>query len=526
MGKKSIVITLVAHQGYIYQQDNATSKMLETEYLFSAISDTYLPLLDMFETLDLDAIPFKLVLVLTPTLCTLLSDYDVQNRYIAWLDQLILLGEHELQLCLPDSPRFREAEACLSRVRKNRHNFTEVYKSDLLSAFRYYADRGSIELMATAATSAFLPYYSDLPEAINAQIEAGVQSHRQFFGVVPDGFWLPAMGYTSGLDRILRNYNFSYTILDAHGVLFADPLPKNGIFSPVKSQNGLVLFARDAASHTMLSGPGGFINHTVYRDQDRDIAFEADRTELESYLGSDGIRTVSGFKYWSKEVDTWYDSAAAERQVLSDAREFVEAQYTKLQEASRILCTDNVSVTCVFNAKVFGNCWFEGIKWLEHVFRTVAEYPDLIITDCAGLASDKGSLQEINPFISAATGTGYGENLLDTSNGWMLEYARKACERMIYLAERFPDDSGLKARTLNLAAKEVLLAQSSDWPAMLSQRVFPEYAESQFKKNVLAFTTVFDSLGASTISTEWLTNMEQEHPLFPWMNYHIFNTKK
>ena len=111
MGKKSIVITLVAHQGYIYQQDNATSKMLETEYLFSAISDTYLPLLDMFETLDLDAIPFKLVLVLTPTLCTLLSDYDVQNRYIAWLDQLILLGEHELQLCLPDSPRFREAEA-------------------------------------------------------------------------------------------------------------------------------------------------------------------------------------------------------------------------------------------------------------------------------------------------------------------------------------------------------------------------------------------------------------------------------
>ena len=64
-----------------------------------------------------------------------------------------------------------------------------------------------------------------------------------------------------------------------------------------------------------------------------------------------------------------------------------------------------------------------------------------------------------------------------------LQYARKACQRMNQLADRFPEDTGLKARALNMAAREVLLAQSLDWPKMLSEGLFPEYAEEQFKKN-------------------------------------------
>ena len=77
-----------------------------------------------------------------------------------------------------------------------------------------------------------------------------------------------------------------------------------------------------------------------------------------------------------------------------------------------------------------------------------------------------------------------------------------------------------------MAAREVLLAQALDWPKMLSEGLFPEYAEAQFKKNVQSFITVYDSLGANTISTEWLTRLEQEHPLFPWMNYRIFSKKQ
>ena len=73
--------------------------------------------------------------------------------------------------------------------------------------------------------------------------------------------------------------------------------------------------------------------------------------------------------------------------------------------------------------------------------------------------------------MSAAEGSGYAENLLDKSNGWILRYALKAAERMVDLAERFSTDSGLKERCLNLAAKQLLVAQSADWPRMLNAGV-------------------------------------------------------
>ena len=194
--------------------------------------------------------------------------------------------------------------------------------------------------------------------------------------------------------------------------------------------------------------------------------------------------------------------------------------------ASHALESEDVSIVCAFYAKDFGQLWHEGMYWLEQVIRLVAESQELELAQCYDMLDHKKDLQQVNPFMSAATGTGYGENFLDTKNDWMLRYARKACQRMNQLADRFPEDIGLKARALNMAAREVLLAQSLDWPKMLSEGLFPEYAEAQFKKNVQSFITVYDSLGANTISTEWLTRLEQEHPLFPWMNYRIFSKKQ
>jgi 1,4-alpha-glucan branching enzyme len=134
-------------------------------------------------------------------------------------------------------------------------------------------------------------------------------------------------------------------------------------------------------------------------------------------------------------------------------------------------------------------------------------------------------MQKISPFMSASIGSGYGEELLDSSNAWMCRYTRKAIERMVDLAERFPDDAGLKERSLNLAAKEVLLAMADDWPRMMHENWYPEFVRTRFEKYVSAFTTVYNSLGANFISTEWLTTKEKEDTLFPFINYRIFRKK-
>ena len=72
---------------------------------------------------------------------------------------------------------------------------------------------------------------------------------------------------------------------------------------------------------------------------------------------------------------------------------------------------------------------------------------------------------------------------------------------MIELAERFPNDGGLKERTLNQAAREVLLAQAADWASI--QHVGPSgpFARSVVEECIQNFTTIYDSLGSNYIST-------------------------
>ena len=93
---------------------------------------------------------------------------------------------------------------------------------------------------------------------------------------------------------------------------------------------------------------------------------------------------------------------------------------------------------------------------------------------------------------------------------------------MIDLAKRFPDDQGLKERTLNMAAKEVLLAQSIDWPLMTNSHISAEYAIGRCQDHIDTFTSVYESLGSGSIGTDRLIKREKEYPLFQEINYRFF----
>ena len=520
MPKKALVLNIVAHHSYIrhLEGENAARNAM----LFSAISDTYLPLLNMFANLEAEGIPFKVNMVMTPTLCSLLSDPVVQQQYIEWLDNVIKLGEAEVARYEEGSEEKKLAMQCLEQAQTNKHDFQETFNQDIISSIVYYAKHGYIELMATAATYAFFPHYADIPEAIQAQIETGLRIHKQYFGLAPEGFWLPYMAYTPGLDNIVRSYGFNYTILEKQGLLFANPKPDCGIFAPVRCRNALAVFAREA------DGTAEFTGNAVYRNQEKDIGFEAEEGYLTENFKDWNARVPTGYHYWnqSSAESAFYDPDAAREQAEKDADAFIAAQTDKLNKAACLCPEKDVSIVCSFDASLFGGSWHEGIQWLEQVFRKMAFQDGIELCTCSDLLENQFQLQQIAPFTSASGENGYGEGFLDSSNAWMLRYSRKATERMIDLAARFSDDTGLKARSLNLAAKEVLLAQSGDWAEMIHENMNPDYAEFRFKESISAFSTIYDSLGSNSISTEWLTRMEKEHQLFPNMNYHVFSTKK
>ncbi|NLM01679.1 MAG: DUF1957 domain-containing protein [Treponema sp.] len=516
MSNKNLVLHINSHQDYLANSENHDSEKFNI--LFSSITQTFLPLLNMFANLEADGIFFKVSMVFTPSLCAMLADPVIQQAYIEWLDKLISFGETQIS-------KNPNAEKYLKQLRYAKRDFTETLNQDILSKIDYYARRGNIELLATAATNCFLPHYIDLPEAINAQIETGLLSHRNFFSTSPEGFYLPFMGYTQGIERFIKSYGLRYTVLDSHGLLFADPVPQAGIFSPARCYNSLMIFPKDNETDELLFGENGYINNEIYLDTNRDVGFEEKLSKISKFLNSDKMRISTGFKYWTKNNEI-YDEQKANAQAIIDATNFLNNKSEKLQNAQDLLKGSDVCDVCVFDSELFGQKWAEGLIWLEQIFRQANKRDDINLVLYEDLTSDPFSYEKIQPFLSSNEGGGYGENLLDSSTGWMLRYVRKACERMIDLSSRFIDDTGLKARSLNLGAKEVLLAQSSDWAKMISSRSFPEYAKKEFTNCIINFTTLFDSLGSNSISTEWLTNTEKAHTIFPWINYHIFSPKK
>ena len=99
---KNLVLTIIAHQGYI-RHENEGDYALQNDILFSAISQTYLPLLDMFHRFENEGIDFKLAMVLSPSLCSLLDDEMIKGQYVRCLEKRIALGEKEV-IRLSNSP--------------------------------------------------------------------------------------------------------------------------------------------------------------------------------------------------------------------------------------------------------------------------------------------------------------------------------------------------------------------------------------------------------------------------------------
>ena len=529
MSKNSLIFHFVAHKPFLKTADEKYAS--KNQELFYTISQVYIPLLNMFANLESEGVPFKMGMTISPTLCAQLSDSFVQKSYIEWLDKLIDLGEQEIERTA-DNPKKNElSKLYLKNIKRNKRDYIETFNKDIVGAFSYYAKKGNIELFATAATYSFLPHIADFHEAVNAQIEQGLISHKQFFGIAPEGFFLPHLGYMNGLEDNLRAYGLNYTIVEAQSLLFATPAPSAGIFSPVRSKSSFAFFANDTRITDEIAGKNGFMYNEVYRNQQNDIGYSESLEDLKNFLGNSNIRQQTSFKYDSNKSlksheECIYSPEYASEQIKIDAQKFVESKATMLNEAANLLDGKPCSLLYSFSPDLLGEKWYEGIDWLEEVFRQIANRDDISSANCSDFTKEQYQLEKVDVTFSSSQGNGYGENFLDNSNDWMIRYMRKNTERMIDLAQRFSEKTGLKTRALNLATKEVLLSQSSDWPLMIHEKSDADFAKEQFIKTINGFSTVYESLGSNTISTEWLTNLEREHDLFPWTTYMIFSKKQ
>ena len=521
------MLALILHTHLPHVRHPEHEEFLEERWLFEAMTETYLPLAERFQQLANDQVPFRITMSFTPTLLAMWADPLLQERYVRYLDRLIELSEKEIQRTRWIAPFHRLALFYHHRFTSARRLYLDTYRRNLVQPFRQLADGGWIEPIASCATHGFLPLLAPQPAAVRAQMHIGVHVFERTFGHRPCGFWFPECGYATGLDEPLQALGLRYFLADAHAVLFGSPRPKYGVFAPAVCPSGVAVFGRDlASSNSVWSAAEGYPGHPDYREFYRDIGYDLEYDYIRPYIDGDGTRINTGIKYYRitgvAEEKQPYDPDRALERAAQHAEAFLRARRAQIEKLRALMDRAPLIVT-PFDAELFGHWWFEGPDWLETVIRRAhSRRPALELV----APSDYLERYPINQPIELATSSwgqgGYHDVWLNGSNDWLYRHLHRMAERMSQLAQTHPRADELTARALNQMARELLLAQSSDWAFILKAQTHTAYAYRRVRDHLARFTELDEALTRHALDAERLSALEADDNLFPHLDYHLY----
>jgi len=247
-------LSLILHAHLPFVRHPEYPDFLEEDWLYEAISETYIPLLVAFNHLRDEGVKFRLTMSMTPPLCEMLCDPLLQERYLAHLNKLCELSEKEVERTRQEAPHFHSAALMYrNHFHECREVFDNAYGRNIVRGFRQLQDEGFLEIITCCATHGFLPLMSN--ETVKrAQIQIARENYIKHFGRPPRGAWLAECAFNPGDDRHLREAGIGYFIADAHAILYGGPRPRRGIYAPVITPEGVAVFARD--TETLRSSKG------------------------------------------------------------------------------------------------------------------------------------------------------------------------------------------------------------------------------------------------------------------------------
>ncbi|MBI4335763.1 MAG: DUF1957 domain-containing protein [Candidatus Omnitrophica bacterium] len=531
MEKGYLALVLHAHLPFVRHPEH--EDFLEEDWLYEAITETYIPLIEVFEGLVRDKVDFRITMSLTPTLLSMLQDPLLQQRYLRHLDKLIELSAKEIERTRWQQEFNNLALMYHKRFNRARQIFSDTYKLDITGAFKKFYDLGALEIITCGATHGYLPLMEvERRTAVRAQIKVGVDLHKKVFGRQPLGIWLPECAYNPGDDEILKELGIRYFITDTHGILFGSPRPKFGVFSPCFCKSGVAAFGRDVeSSKSVWSSQEGYPGDYNYREFYRDIGYDLEHDYIRPYILPDGTRINTGIKYYritggtndkQPYVRQWALDKAADHAAnfMFNRERQVEHLYNLMGRRPIILSP--------YDAELFGHWWFEGPDWLNFLIRKIRYDQDKVklITPSDYLKIYPRN-QVLTPSFSSWGWKGYSEVWLEGSNDWIYRHLHKAAERMIEVATSYAqaEQSDIQRRALNQLARELLLAQSSDWAFILKTQTHSSYAYQRTRDHIYRFTRLYDEIKSNRVDHGFLSDIEGRDNIFPDIDYRIYCRK-
>ena len=557
-----LTFTLHAHLPYVVNHGTWPHGM---EWLHEAAAETYLPLLRVLGNLERDGIALNCNLNLSPILLEQLAHPVFKAEFPKYLDRKILSAREDEAFFAStgDAHLAQTARFWNAFFSENLSHFNSL-DGDIISGFRYFNDKGLIEIITCGATHGYMPLLGT-DESVRAQVRTAVNAHVRHIGKAPRGMWAPECGYRPagvwnypvanadgsspgpaynriGVEQALSESNIEYFFVDTH--LVEESAQIN---SPYKLVRGSIADAKTApiVARESRSLYQPYLVDGPYSQEDKRFAttvFPRDpRTGVQVWSGDSGYpgdsryldfhkkRWPGGHRYWKVtgsgvdmgDKEAYYPDEASER-VKAHAAHFVHLVNEALQpgfntEIPPILCSP-------FDAELFGHWWFEGPQWLEAVARTLHDYPTgLELINCSAYLDRYPRAGTIAMHEGSWGAEGTNHVWMNDDTSWTYTH--------IYPAETFTRDvctqgkwqgTAVGARIVKQLCRELLLLESSDWQFLITTGAARDYAELRFHTHNDQFNELkeiwlaYDASGRLTAEQEErLSAIEQRDGIFP-----------
>lgn len=482
-------------------------------WLAEAALDTYLPLIEALRRFEQEDIAAPVTIGITPVLGNQLAHPSFISEFEAYMERRLQSSGHapETLHATHDDALVPVAQFWHERLTRHLALFRQL-NGDIIGALRDLEDNGRLEIISSAATHGFLPLLA-CDESIKLQVQVGAAEHRRLFGKSANGFWLPECAYRpagawcppgakasahrAGIDEHLSAAGFRYFFVDAHIVDAGSPLgyPHASIATgghrspnvayrigtPGAAPRELFAFPRDPSSSSQVWS--------------RAQGYPGD----EWYLEFHKVRWPDGLRLWrvtGPGVDlghkAQYDPHAAQRAADNHAGHFVSLLHRTASSGAQL-------VAAPFDAELFGHWWFEGVDFVANVYRKLQGNGVRPVTAGEHLAVAAATPQ---PAVELAAGSwgkdGNFSMWLNDQTAWMWQRLWPLEERYWAVARKTIRDPA-RREILAQATREMLLAQSSDWPFIISTGEAADYAQLRFDEHATHAEDLVHALERDTI---------------------------
>ncbi|MBS1706605.1 MAG: DUF1957 domain-containing protein [Armatimonadetes bacterium] len=507
------LLCLHSHMPYVLSHGKSPHG---TDWLNESAVECYLPILDALDRLRNQGIKPRWTINISPILAEQLEDPSFKAGFVDYCQEKIDWALHDQNQFRREGPLWMEGVAAMWQRFYTRGlvQFKHKWGRSIVEAFKFFQDEGCIEIITCAATHGYLPLAAT-DESVQAQIKIGVDSYKRHFGRQPRGIWLPECAYRptyewkapvgsdpsfprKGVEQLLEENGLEYFFVDSHMIRGGEPLGtyaanfpqlaelfarSKKMFTPpaeFRSEyehyalpNGTVVFARDP--------------HTTVRVWSGDVGYPGDPNYLEFHKQLYPGR----LRYWriSENKDDLgakqpYDPWKAYENIPSHAQDFVNLLKSTLAQYKGVADREGTLVA-MYDTELFGHWWWEGPEFLYEVARAMANVPELRPVTGSEVLDQEPARHTIHlPEGSWGEG-GYHYIWINNDNYWTWDQLYPCQKRMRWMAQNLAD--GPAHEFVIQAARELLLAEASDWQFLISTWAARDYAEVRFEDHITRF---------------------------------------